>query len=199
MMQRLCTSAASRRAVSRLCGPRSLRCLSSSVKPDAKKWNAHDAGWNPSHHDDVMYENLTEEQVRRVGERSQEEFFNHIVLKTKFPEASFPPEGGVSRDMVRRKRLIYRSKQRGWLEVDLLLGTWAEANVMGLTAAEMDEYEAILNCETVDIFNYVSGVQAVPARLETPMMARLREYALSAPIGSTPSEYAAVKQKNRLT
>ena len=27
---------------------------------------------------------------------------------------------------IRKKRLIYRSKQRGWLEVDLLLGTWSD-------------------------------------------------------------------------
>ena len=30
---------------------------------------------------------------------------------------------------IRKKRLVYRSKQRGWLEVDLLLGTWASENV----------------------------------------------------------------------
>jgi succinate dehydrogenase flavin-adding protein (antitoxin of CptAB toxin-antitoxin module) len=41
--------------------------------------------------------------------------------------------------------------------VDLLLGSWAESNVMQLTREEMDDYESILNCETVDIFNYVSA------------------------------------------
>jgi hypothetical protein len=59
-----------------------------------------------------------------VGERSQEEWFHHIVLKTKFPEASFPPEGHVKQDMIRRKRLIYRSKQRGWLEVSDVLSLY---------------------------------------------------------------------------
>jgi succinate dehydrogenase assembly factor 2 len=34
---------------------------------------------------------------------------------------------------VRRKRLIYRSKQRGWLEVDLLMGTWAVEHVPKLS------------------------------------------------------------------
>lgn len=44
----------------------------------------------------------------------------HVALTTTFPEASLPPGGGigaVSPDAVRRKRLVYRSKQRGWLEV----------------------------------------------------------------------------------
>jgi len=42
----------------------------------------------------------------------------HLRLNTNFPEASQAP--GIERatqDDIRRKRLIYRSKQRGWLEV----------------------------------------------------------------------------------
>ena len=27
-----------------------------------------------------------------------------------------------------RRRLLYRSKQRGWLEMDLMLGSWVRAN-----------------------------------------------------------------------
>jgi succinate dehydrogenase assembly factor 2 len=83
--------------------------------------------------------------------------------------------------------------------VDLLLGTWAQANVMSLTAAEMDEYEAILNCETIDIFNYISGNTPCPKRVDTPMMARLRAWALSAPLGNSPTDYAAAKRKSGLT
>lgn len=44
----------------------------------------------------------------------------HITLNTSFPEASLPPRGSeasVDPETVRRKRLVYRSKQRGWLEV----------------------------------------------------------------------------------
>lgn len=44
----------------------------------------------------------------------------HIALNTSFPEASLPPRGSeasVDPETVRRKRLVYRSKQRGWLEV----------------------------------------------------------------------------------
>ena len=48
----------------------------------------------------------------------------------------------------RQKRLIYRSKQRGWLEVDLLLGTWASQNVKKLNEQELDQFEAFVNMET---------------------------------------------------
>ena len=53
---------------------------------------------------------------------------------------------------VRRKRLIYRSKQRGWLEVDLLLGTWANKFVPTLSIEELDEFERFVNLETVGTF-----------------------------------------------
>jgi len=98
----------------------------------------------------------------------------------------------------RRKRLIYRSKQRGWLEVDLLLGTFAMEHVPSLTVAEMDEYEAILNCETIDIFNFVTAKDVVPPSLDTPMMARLQQYCRDSPLGRGVEEYAAAKAKSHL-
>lgn len=58
-------------------------------------------------------------KVLRVGVRTQEMWQEHVALTTDFPDASLPPGGddsAVSPDAVRRKRLVYRSKQRGWLE-----------------------------------------------------------------------------------
>lgn len=61
-------------------------------------------------------------------------------------------------------------------QVDLLLGTWAEKNVAGLSGSEMDSYEDILNLETVDIFNFIAGNAEPPAFVDTPMMARLQVF-----------------------
>lgn len=55
-----------------------------------------------------------------------------------------------------------------------MLGTWAEKNVAGLSTADMDRYEDILNLETVDIFNFITGNAEPPAFVDTPMMARLQ-------------------------
>jgi len=101
-------------------------------------------------------------------------------------------------DGVRRKRLIYRSKQRGWLEVDLLMGTWAVENVPALSAAELDEYEEILNCETIDIYNFITGKDPVPDRVDTPTMKRLQDYCATSPLGTRPDEYAAAKAESNL-
>lgn len=58
--------------------------------------------------------------------------------------------------------------------MDLLLGTWAEQNVPSLTLQEMDSYEDILNLETVDIFNLITGNADPPAFVDTAMLARLQ-------------------------
>ena len=92
---------------------------------------------------------LTIEQIIKVSEKNN-------YLRTKHLDI----EGNLSihdKDIVRRKRMIYRSKQRGWLEADILLGSWAVLHVPSLSMEELDEYEIILNEETIDVFNYVTG------------------------------------------
>ena len=91
---------------------------------------------------------------------------------------------------VRRKRLIWRSKQRGWLEVDMLMGTWAVDNVPKLTKEELDQYEHLLNLETLDLFNVVSKehVIGVPENIQGPLLERIRKYARG--FKSDPEAYA---------
>ena len=44
----------------------------------------------------------------------------------------------------------------------------------GLSGSDLDRYEDILNLETVDIFNFITGNAEPPAFVDTPMMARLQ-------------------------
>lgn len=101
------------------------------------------------------------------------------------------------RHTVRRKRMIYRSKQRGWLEVDLLLGSFAALYCPTMTAQELDEYELILREETIDTFNYITGKDALPDHLKNNMMQRLQDYAKSSNINS-PESYSSIKAKTNL-
>ena len=114
-----------------------------------------------------------------------------LIFEVSVPSSDF--------DEVRRKRLIYRSKQRGWLEVDLLLGSWAAIHVPHLTIAEMDEYDKLLEEETIDIYNYVSGKDPLPPHLVgLSVIKKIQEYAFASKINS-PIEYAAMKTKANLT
>lgn len=105
----------------------------------------------------------------------------------------------VEKDVARRKRMIYRSKQRGWLEADILMGSWAVQYVPALTEAQLDEYETILNEETIDIFNYITGKDALPPRLQgLGLMKELQSYAIRSKVVD-PSKYAEIKKKSNLT
>ena len=104
-----------------------------------------------------------------------------------------------SRDIARRKRMIYRSKQRGWLEVDLLMGSWAVENVPKLNEQELDEYEVLLNEETIDIYNYISGKDELPHHLkDLKVMKMMQDYSLVKNMAS-PEGYASVKKDANLT
>jgi antitoxin CptB len=63
---------------------------------------------------------------------------------------------------IRRKRLSFRSWHRGTRESDLILGRFADTYLAGFDEAQLDRYEALLDCADADIFNWVSGRTAPP-------------------------------------
>lgn len=141
--------------------------------------------------EEIAAKPLTMEQMKAAAEADAEYRSHHMKVESKLPPDEF--------DMVRRKRMIYRSKQRGWLEADLLLGSWAVENVPTLTAEELDEYELLLKEETIDIYNYVSGKDELPPHLaDLGIMKRVQKYAL---VGNmdTPEGYEQVKKDTNLT
>merc|ERR1712224_557344 len=81
-------------------------------------------------------------------------------------------------DAIRRK-LIYRSKQRGWLEMDLILGDWASNNLAQMGERELKQFEAILNMENPDLFKWLTAQEAVPEDEDSPVFIELRDYVKS--------------------
>jgi antitoxin CptB len=63
---------------------------------------------------------------------------------------------------IRRKRLLYQSAHRGTKESDLLLGAFAAAHLGAFTPAQLDAYEALLNENDGDLFDWVTGRAAPP-------------------------------------
>ena len=77
------------------------------------------------------------------------------------------------------KRLLYHAKQRGWLELDLLLGGWAEKNVRTLSDAELDDLALVLSEETLDIWEWVTRQSDPPMLLEkNSVFRRIREHVM---------------------
>jgi antitoxin CptB len=63
---------------------------------------------------------------------------------------------------LRRKRLLFRSWHRGTRESDLILGRFAEAHLAQFDEAQLDRYEALLDCPDADLFDWIAGRAAPP-------------------------------------
>ena len=61
--------------------------------------------------------------------------------------------------------MLYHSKQRGWLELDLILGSFAEKYLPSMTDSDVDDYATLLEEETPDMFKWMSGQGPVPPEL----------------------------------
>ncbi len=63
----------------------------------------------------------------------------------------------------RRERLRYRSHHRGTKEMDVLLGRFAERYLDGFGVVELAEYEALLEEQDQDLYDWALGRSAPPA------------------------------------
>ena len=73
----------------------------------------------------------------------------------------------------RRKRLLYRSVYRGNKENDILLGQFARAHIAAFDVSELDQYERLLEIGDNQIYDWVSGKEAVPVENDTPVLRKL--------------------------
>uniref|UniRef100_A0A6U5EYQ2 Succinate dehydrogenase assembly factor 2, mitochondrial n=1 Tax=Corethron hystrix TaxID=216773 RepID=A0A6U5EYQ2_9STRA len=143
--------------------------------------------------------------VDRARPRDEEIRSRHLELTVPESYASLSTDVV---DDVRRRRLIYRAKQRGWLEVDILLGAWAAKNVPQLSKDELDEFEVLVNEETIDIYNILTLRTDIEpgSSLDTKTVRRVMEWCKSCPLGKQSESsdglketYAHVKKDANLT
>ena len=66
----------------------------------------------------------------------------------------------------RLNRLLYHAKQRGWLELDIILGQWAEKNLEHMSSERLDDFEELLGVENPDVFKYLTGQIEPPQELQ---------------------------------
>lgn len=131
-----------------------------------------------------------EDALLKIAKPKAEEILkNHIKLPTDDLDT-------------RRKRLVYRSKQRGWLEVDLLLGTYASKFVPSMKEEELDQFEDFVNMETIDIYNIITLRLDVPEELKMNgegVVERIQEWARASPLGKAdPDAYRTAKVDSKL-
>ncbi len=74
----------------------------------------------------------------------------------------------------RRRRLRYRSWRRGMKEIDLLLGSFADAHLGEMSEEELDRYESLIAKPDPDIFSWLVGSVEAPADVDPHLIELLR-------------------------
>lgn len=73
-------------------------------------------------------------------------------------------------------KLLYRSKQRGFLELDLLIGGWAEQKIPGMNMEALEQLQEVLDEENPDLFKWLTGQAPSPDHLlENPVYVAIKE------------------------
>eukprot|EP00227_Mantoniella_beaufortii_P015434 CAMPEP_0197575594 /NCGR_PEP_ID=MMETSP1326-20131121/944_1 /TAXON_ID=1155430 /ORGANISM="Genus nov. species nov., Strain RCC2288" /LENGTH=127 /DNA_ID=CAMNT_0043138395 /DNA_START=15 /DNA_END=398 /DNA_ORIENTATION=- len=74
-------------------------------------------------------------------------------------------------------RLLYRAKQRGFLELDIMVGEWAERNLQSQGDAFLESFSDVLNEENPDLFKWLTGQELPPPRVaNNPAFASLQTH-----------------------
>jgi antitoxin CptB len=82
-------------------------------------------------------------------------------------------QGGSSEN--RRKRLLFRAQRRGFKEVDLIFGAYAESHLARLDEAGLDQFEALLTAPDQDVYAWLRGAAGVPPEYDNPVFAGLKQ------------------------
>lgn len=77
---------------------------------------------------------------------------------------------------LRLRKLKFRLWHRGIREMDLVMGGFADAELMNLSETELTEVEGWLDIPDQQMFAWVNGSETPPADLDTPLFRKLRTF-----------------------
>lgn len=76
----------------------------------------------------------------------------------------------------RRKKLKFRAWRRGFREIDLILGPFAERSLADLDEAGLVAFEALLDAPDQDVYAWITEASAAPPEHDTPTLALIRAF-----------------------
>lgn len=76
----------------------------------------------------------------------------------------------------RRKKLKFRAWRRGFREIDLILGGFADARLADLDEAGVAAFEALLDAPDQDVYAWITEASPAPRAHDTPTLALIRAF-----------------------
>ena len=71
---------------------------------------------------------------------------------------------------------MFRAQRRGFKEVDLIFGAYAQEHLAGLDEGSLDQFEALLAAPDQEVYAWLRGAEAVPAEFDNVVFAGLKSY-----------------------
>jgi len=81
----------------------------------------------------------------------------------------------------RRKRVLFRCWHRGTKELDLIIGRFADAHLIDLTDADLDQLERILDVPDPELYAAFMGEAATPADAAGTVFDRIKAFGAASP------------------
>lgn len=76
----------------------------------------------------------------------------------------------------RRKKLRFRAWRRGFREIDLILGPFADSRLADLDQRGLEAFERLLEAPDQDVYAWITEQAAPPPEFDTPTLALIREF-----------------------
>ena len=76
----------------------------------------------------------------------------------------------------RRRRILFRSWHRGMREMDLIMGSFADAVIGQLSDIELEDLERLMEAPDPEVYRWLAGGQAPPAPYDTALFRRLKAF-----------------------
>lgn len=83
----------------------------------------------------------------------------------------------------RRRKLKFRAWRRGFREMDLLMGSFADAHLERLSDDELSEFERLLSTPDWEVYAWLIGQKTIPANYESALLTQMIEFRYEAHAG----------------
>lgn len=83
----------------------------------------------------------------------------------------------------RRRKLKFRAWRRGFREMDLLMGSFADQHLDTYDAAQLDQFEALLDLPDWEVFAWLVGQNEVPEDDRSTVLDQLIAFKYAAQAG----------------
>lgn len=78
----------------------------------------------------------------------------------------------------RRKKLQFRAWRRGFREIDLILGRFADQELANLGDDQLAAFERLLDAPDQDVYAWITGQEPPQVEYDTPLLAAVRAFCL---------------------